>query len=409
MVATQVAAQNDLKLPELGSAAASSLTIEKEQRIGTAYMMMVRSQLPIVNDPLLEGYIQDIGHKLVANANDVKTDFNFFLVNNKAINAFAFFGGYVGIHTSLLELADTESELASVISHEITHVTQRHLARSIEARSKSQPATIAAIIASLALAVAGAPQAGMAGLQTSMAISQQLSINYTRSNEREADRIGIDLMAKSQFDPQGAPQFFSKMAAQSRFSKKLPPMLLTHPVTEQRIADTRMRAAEYPRSNIPLQKNFQLAKARIMARFSGLEPQAIQAKLARKFSAQDSISRSAFQYGNALVLLAMDQPLAAKETIDRLRQTDPNNLFYLDTLTDIYLALKQPQQAVTLLNKYNDLMPNNSVISLNFANALLAINDSKKAVYILEQFLSEKPNNVSAWGILKDAQGKSGN
>jgi len=391
------------QLPDLGSAAAATLSIEKEQRIGKAYMMQLRGQLPIVGDPLLKEYIQDLGHRLVANANDVKTPFSFFLVDNNTINAFAFFGGHVGIHTSLLQLADTESELASVISHEITHVTQRHLARSIEASAQTSPATVAAVLGSIVLTMAGAPQAGMAGLQTTLALSQQMSINYTRTHEKEADRIGIDLMARSQFDPQGAPAFFEKMAQQSRFSKKLPQMLMTHPVTETRIADTRARAADYAPVTIANQLNFQLAKARVIVRFSKLEPLAIQAMLAKKFDRTNNIQATALAYGQALLLLDTKQPKQAKSLIDVLRRNDKNNLFYVDVLTDIYIEQNQASKAVTLLAWFNQIMPNNAVVGLNLANALIKSSQAQQAVAVLEQLLVSQPSNVTAWGLLKDA------
>lgn len=398
-----------LKLPDLGSAAASTLSIEKEQRIGKAYMMALRNQLPIVNDPLLNEYIQDLGHKLVANAGDVKTPFNFFMVENKVINAFAFFGGHVGVHTSLLQLADTESELASVIGHEISHVTQRHLARSIEARAQSNPATLAAVLGSIALAIAGAPQAGMAGLQTSLALSQQMAINYTRSHEKEADRIGIALLARSEFDPRGAPAFFSKMAQKYRFAKRPPPMLLTHPVTEKRIADTRMRASAYPQVNLPPQLNFQLAKARVIARYSGLAPQDIRSMLNTKFNVKNEVTRQANSYGEALLLLKTKKATQALKIIEQLRKDDPNNLYYLDSLTDIYLAMGQPKKAVVLLEHFAEIMPNNSVISLNLANALLAVSRPERAIYLVEQLLVDQPDNISAWSILKQAQSDAKN
>ncbi|NRA70462.1 MAG: M48 family metallopeptidase [Gammaproteobacteria bacterium] len=405
----QTLAQNNLKLPDLGSAAASTLSIEKELRIGEAYMMMLRSQLPIVGDPVLEEYIQDIGHQLVANANDVKTPFSFFLVNNKAINAFAFFGGHIGVHTSLLQLADTESELASVLSHEITHVTQRHIARSMEARAQSAPTTTALLLASIALAVAGAPQVGMAGIQTSVALSRQFAINYTRYHEREADRIGIEVLAKSHFNPQGAPLFFEKLATKYRFAKKQPPMLRTHPVSEQRIADTRMRAAIYPVINLPFKLNFQLAKARVIVRYTQQQSSEITAILNRKFSSNDSIIQTAKNYGQALLLLADKKPDQALSIINQLRLNDPNNLFYIDTLTDIYLEKNQGAKAVAMLEKFFEIMPNNAIVTLNLSNALLAIDKPKRAVYLLEQFLVKQSNNMTAWQMLKEAHNQAKN
>jgi len=399
---------NDIKLPELGTVASSSLTIEKEIRIGKAYKMMMRSRLPIINDPLLEQYINDVGLSLVANANDVKTPFEFFMVENKAINAFAFFGGHVGIHTGLFLLADNESELASVLGHEITHVTQRHLARSIEAREKTSPATMAALLGSIALVMAGAGDAGIAGLQTSLALSQQLAINYTRSNEREADRIGIALTAKSKFDPASASVFFGKMAAQHRYSSKMPAMLQSHPVTELRIAETRVRAQSYSPITINPNLSFLLAKARIMVRFNDTTDDAIVHNLKTNFNQNEVTHQMAFKYGKALMAFKLKQYDSALNLIKHLRKTDSNNLFYIDTLSDIYLALKKPQEAIDLLQRYTSYMANNAVIALNYSSALIEANQYSEAITFLERFLNIHPQSIPAWSMLIDANRKAG-
>lgn len=199
--------KNDLNLPDIGTTAASTLTIDQELIYGDAYMRMLRASQPVINDPVLAEYVQDLGHRLVANANDVKTPFHFFLINNREINAFAFFGGYVALHSGLFLHAQTESELASVVAHEIAHITQRHLARSMEEQARRSPATVAALVGSLLLAIA-APEAGIAAIHATTAGAMQSSINYTRSNEKEADRFGIDTLAKSGFDVSAMPRFF---------------------------------------------------------------------------------------------------------------------------------------------------------------------------------------------------------
>lgn len=401
-------AQNGaIKLPELGTVASSSLTIEKEIRIGKAYKMMMRSRLPIINDPLLEQYINDVGLSLVANANDVKTPFEFFMVENKAINAFAFFGGHVGIHTGLFLLADNESELASVLGHEITHVTQRHLARSIEARETTSPATMAALLGSIALVMAGAGDAGIAGIQTSLALSQQLAINYTRSNEREADRIGIALTAKSKFDPASASVFFGKMAAQHRYSSKIPAMLQSHPVTELRIAETRVRAQSYSPVTISPNLSFLLAKARIMVRFNDTTDDAVNHSLKISFNKNEPTHQMAYDYGKALMAFKLKQYDVALNLINHLRKTEPDNLFFIDTLSDIYIGLNKPQLAINLLKQYTSYMANNSVIALNYSSALIEANQYPEAITVLERFLNTHPQNIPAWSMLIDANRKA--
>ncbi len=208
----KASSQNDKnKLPDIGISGFSVLSLDKERQIGNAMMRQLRASQPIIQDPVLIEYINHLGNQLVKNAQDVNYAFKFFLINNNELNAFAFFGGHVGIHSGLLTTAENESELASVIAHEISHVTQRHLARRLESQSNTQALSMAGMVSGILIALVN-PAVGMAALSASMAISQQASINYTRGNEKEADRVGIALLANSNFDPQGAPSFFGKMS-----------------------------------------------------------------------------------------------------------------------------------------------------------------------------------------------------
>ena len=168
----------------------------------------------------------------------------------------------------MITTASTESELAAVVAHEISHVTQRHLARRLESQDKSQPLAMAGMISSILLTLIN-PSMGIAALSTTMAASQQAGINYTRGNEKEADRVGIALLANSDFDPQGAPDCFATMAEKYRYKSKPPAMLLTHPLPESRISDARIRAQNYSPRPLPPSLQFELAKARITARYEG--------------------------------------------------------------------------------------------------------------------------------------------
>lgn len=257
---------NKNKLPDIGISGYSVLSTDKELQIGKAMMRQLRASQPLIQDPVLIEYINHLGNSLVKNAQGVNYAFEFFLINNNELNAFAFFGGHVGIHSGLITTADTESELASVIAHEISHVTQRHLARRLESQSQTQGLTMAAMLSSVLITLVN-PTVGIAALSASMAVTQQASINYTRGNEKEADRVGIALLATSNFDPQGAASFFSKMSTKYRYASKPPAMLLTHPLPESRIADARQRALNYPARPLPPSLGFELTKARLKARY----------------------------------------------------------------------------------------------------------------------------------------------
>ena len=389
---------NRNKLPDIGISGYSVLSIEKELQIGQAMMRQLRASQPLVQDPVIIEYINHLGNTLVKNAQGVSYAFEFFIVNNNELNAFAFFGGHVGIHSGLITTADTESELASVIAHEISHVTQRHLARRLESQSQTQGLTMAAMLSSVLLTLVN-PTVGMAALTASMAATQQASINYTRGNEKEADRVGIALLASSNFDPQGAASFFSKMSAKYRYSSKPPAMLLTHPLPQSRIADARQRALSYPARPLPPSLAFELTKARLKARYQG-DVQSNISYFEHRLAKKRYLLKAADQYGLALSYFENKQTDKAQHLLEALKSDDKNNLFYADALTDVYIANNQASKAIAMLERLNLFMPNNQVVSLNYANALMSVKEYDHAVEILQDFLLVNPGNFIAYDIL---------
>lgn len=398
--------ENRNQLPEIGVVASDVLTIEKEKQIGKVVMKQLRGQAPIIHDPVLEEYIQDLGNRLVSQADNAKFPFTFFLINNQAINAFAFFGGHVGIHSGLITAADTESELASVVGHEVAHVTQRHLARAAQARQRSTPIQIASIIGGILLAIAN-PEAGLAAFSVGQASQAQASINYTRSNEQEADNIGISMLARAGFDPKGAPAFFSKLAASSRsqFVNETP-FLRTHPLPESRIAETRARAATYKNINLPTSLRFQLAKARIKARYESSPSNNLVYFDSMLKQTNDPVMKQAAQYGIAISYFEDEQYDNAEKALMPLLKLQPENLFYLDVMTDIYIEQGKPKNAVALLSPIWQIKSQNKVLALNFANALIHNQEHETAITILRDILLVDNEHFLSYSLLSEAYGQ---
>jgi len=388
-------------LPEIGVVASSAISLDKEVLIGDALMRQLRGQAPVINDPLLDEYIQDIGNRLVTQAENVKFPYKFFILNSPDINAFAFFGGHIGIHTGLIFNARNESELASVLAHEVSHVTQRHIARSIEARQKSSPLQIASLLGSILLAVVS-PEAAMAALSVSNAASAQSSINYTRQNEKEADRVGIGILAQAGFDPNGASSFFGILAEKNRLKSTPLAFLLTHPLPESRIADARSRAASFRTRNIPESINFHLAKTRILARYYANPKRNIQ-YFSDILQKQSYVFKQAAEYGLALSYLGDEQFEAALKLIDALLGENPDNLFYLDTYTDIAIEMNQHKKAINRLSAQIIHAPFNRVLTLNLANVLIKYKDFDRAISLLKDYLLINPDNMLAYNLLSDA------
>ncbi|MCH1931829.1 M48 family metalloprotease [Shewanella sp. A25] len=399
-------ANNDL--PDLGTAAVNTFSLEKETVYGDAYMRVIRSSAPMLNDPVLSQYLTEIGNKLVAHATGVKTPFYFFLLQVDEINAFAFFGGHVAVHTGLFLNADNESELASVLAHEITHVTQRHLARSLEAQQKTGPAAVAGMLGAILLTLA-VPQAGMAALATTQALATQSKINYTRLHEKEADRIGMQILVDAGFDPNASANFFGKLASRYRFTTTPPQMLLTHPLPESRITEARDRAHQYPLKYVPDSLNFQLAKARIQVRFSSYNDQAVLGLFEKQLSTQNYGFKEAALYGKALALFRLKRFAESEKIIDELLKIDSDNLFFLDTKTDLLNERREYAQGISLLEAQRKMKPTSQVINANLANLYIEADQPEKAIPLLEDMIFLDKQNQLPYQLLNLAYKKLGN
>nr|WP_167386728.1 M48 family metalloprotease [Aeromonas cavernicola] len=400
-----VAANN--QLPDIGTAGVAALPIEQEVRYGNAFMRFARAGLPIIDDPVLNQYIDDLGQRLLSNADGVRFPFTFFLVNDPTINAAAFLGGRVKVHTGLFLYADSESELASVLAHEITHVTQRHIARYMEAQASSSAVTLAGLVGSIALAVIN-PTAGIAALQTTLGLSMQSAINYTRDNEYEADRIGMKALYDAGFDPMGMANFFQKLAAEYRYASKPPEMLLTHPLPETRISESRARASGFGQRELSPSLDFWLAKVRIQVRYGTDTPQGLLSYFESRIQKGDYPLKDAALYGKALALLQLKRYDEADRLMQQLAARHPEDLFIVDALTDIDLAKDRSAQAIARLEKFRNRMPDNEVIIINLGNAYLESSNYKKSIAILDPYARAHEENSLAWNLLADAYRQAG-
>lgn len=398
-------AQDHSRLPQMGTTGAGFMTVEREQLVGDYYMRQVRAQAPVIGDPVLDSYLREVGQSLVRNADNVRYPFNFFWINNPEINAFAFFGGHVGVHTGLIQEARNESELAAVIGHEIAHITQRHIVRRMQEQQRSMPMTIAGLVGSILLGMANA-EAGAAGIYATMGMAGQSQINYTRLYEQEADRIGMGVLASAGYDPAGAPNFFGRLAEKYRYVSKPPEMLMTHPLPESRIADTRARAETMRDIDVQPSADFYLAKARVDARYTRRSTESQLQQLAQ--STDPNMQRYG-QYAQAIRALDSNKSEAAEQLLAPLLKAEPRNRFYLDVQTDILLAQNRYDDALQLLRQAYTLSPNESVVTLNYANAALEAGEVQLSIDLLRHFLLQNNNHVLALDLLTSAYERSAN
>lgn len=297
-------------LPSLGDAGDAELSVQDERRLGALIMKDYRAFGAINTDPEILAYLSKLGEKIVQSASESPSDFEFFLVTDKSLNAFAMPGGYIGVHTGLIAATQTESELASVLAHEVGHVTQRHIARRFGQQKQASLVSTAAMIA--ALLVAGSnPQAasGIMAAGAGYSVDQQLS--FSRDAEREADRVGFLILQQGGFDTQGMVDFFGRLQNASRlYENNAPAYLRTHPLTTERIADIRNRTGLEPnslRSQQQAELNFELIRVKSLV-FGERSNQQLADRL-RLFESpnlQEGIKHpAALEYGRSLVLAAM--------------------------------------------------------------------------------------------------------
>ncbi|WP_099351226.1 beta-barrel assembly-enhancing protease [Erwinia amylovora] len=393
-------------LPEIGTTAAGTLSINQELAMGDFYVRQLRASAPVINDPLLCHYVNQLGQRLVAHAWSVKTPFHFYLIRNDEINAFAFFGGNVVLHSALFRYSDTESQLASVMAHEISHVTQRHLARAMEDQQRNAPLTWVGALGSVLLAMAS-PQAGMAALSGTLAGVQQGVISFSQQNEQEADRIGIQVLQRAGFDAQAMPDFLQKLADASRFASKPPEILLTHPLPDSRLADTRNRANQMKPVVVQSSQDFYMAKVRALGMFASGQNQ-LNDDVLTTLARGNSREQAAAKYGKAVLLLGDNKFADARSIIMPLIAKQPANLWYLDIMTDIDIGLKQPQQAINRLLAVKGNNSNSPVIQLNLANAYVEANQPANAGKVLYRYTWANKDDANGWDLLAQASSRQG-
>ncbi len=392
---------NSYNLPEIGSSGVNGMTVQRERMIGEYFMRMARGHLNIADDPVLTEFLNSVGNRLVLNATNVRFPFEFFVVNNKSLNASAFLGGKIQVYTGLFHYADTEDEFASVIAHEISHVTQRHIARFIEDQTKTHSLTIAGMIGAVAMSLIN-PMVGMAALSTTIGANIQSKINFTRDNEYEADRIAIDLLYRAGYNPMGMCDLFRKLMAMQGNINPAFALLIDHPLSDIRTAEAENRARQYPTVKNSHNKDFMLAKARVDIRYMGYDLKDLQKRLNVN---PDKINQVYRKYALALIAYEQKDFENARNYLKALNLND--NIFVIDLLTDIDIKDNKISTAITRLKPIYQKRPNNQAVVANLANAYLNSNQANKAIEILIPYQRKHPQDYLISTLLTDAYKKA--
>jgi predicted Zn-dependent protease len=388
-----------IELPDMGDSTGTLITPAEEKEFGEAFFRSLHSQIAINQDAEIQQYIQTIGERLTANSDAPGNPFHFFVVLDNNINAFAGPGGYIGVNSGLILITEAESELASVMAHEIAHVTQRHLYRAYEAANRLSIPTAAATLAAILLGTQS-PALGQAAIIAIQAGSLQFQIDFTRENEAEADRVGMQTLASSQYDPRSMPTFFERLQQSTRYyGQNTPEFLRTHPVTASRISDTRGRAEIYPYKQYPDSLGYQLTKAKLRVLTSTNTDDTLkyfQSRSTQGTTEQRAIAR----YGLGLQALNLQKFAEAESIFQQLSQEYPNQTQYLSALAQTALDAKNYNTALARYKKLSEQFPDNQAIKLEYINALLKTGNAESARKNLLQLKPKTQQKPIYWQLL---------
>lgn len=406
MSLSTLAASRDYQLPTIGQPADNYMSPAEEDKLGRQVVSELLARGMIVEDTQLSEYLGQVGSRLASHTSRNPSDFRFYVIDSTQVNAFALPGGYIGVNAGLITETDNESELAGVMGHEIAHVTQRHIARQIEATSGMGWATAAAILVA-AIAGGGDPDAISAAVTAGVSNLGQQQTNYTRAHEFEADRIGIRTLAASDYDPDAMASFFEKMQRRSRlYGNQLPQILLSHPVSNTRMAEAEARAQDYSGIDVHESPGYALMKERVRV-LAGRQ----LGDLAQYYEQRrnDTGHTPALDYGYALVLTRLGRNADAIDLLSPLAEAHPELPTYKLALAHAYSQDGQLDEARRLLTQLRERFPDNVAAKLDYAQTLVDSGDGEAVRnYLLgqEALLARAPE---AQRMLAEAAGRRDN
>jgi predicted Zn-dependent protease len=353
--------------------------LQQERQLGESIMQQIRTSPQFLDDAEVTDYINSLGYRLVAGTPNVEQQFEFFVVDDKSVNAFALPGGFIGVHIGLILTAQSESELAAVLAHEIGHVTQRHIARLFTQQRQAGVASLA-VLALAILAARSSPDLAQAALAGAQYATYQTALNFTRDNEREADRVGLQILDKSGLDVRAMPVFLERMQRSYRlYETNAPSYSRSHPLTYERIADVENRVQDLPYRQVPDSLQFQLVRARLQARDMSPRDAVVYFDdvLAQKKAVNDIPAR----YGLVSALLRTKDYKRANAEMTALIAQAPDDPMVVMLGARTRSASGDQRGALDLYAKAASRFKGNRAVTYEYARALL---DGRQAANALE-------------------------
>ncbi len=391
-------------LPLLGDSSSGILSLDEEYRLGNAWVRTLRAQAPLLDDPLTFSFIKELLQRLSVYSNLQDRRLSLVVINNNSLNAFAVPGGIIGVNSGLFLFSATESEFASVLAHELSHLSQRHYAQRLAEEQKSLPLQLATTLAGILLMASSDSQAGMAAILGGQAAAAERSLAFSRSNEQEADRVGMQVLVDTGYDPTAMPKMFSQLQRSSaNLGKKPPEFLLTHPVTESRIADALNRSAQLPKNGTVNSLAYSIIRTRVQV-LAFNNDAAAYLKYLDAVASDPSVEH---RYGLAFSALRNDKFDQAQQQLGILLAADPNRLSFRLLQSELWLAAREPERASQQLEQLLELYPNNHPLTMLLAKAYHQLGAHRKVASLLLRHSRAYPNDLQLWYQLAEASGLS--
>jgi pentatricopeptide repeat protein len=394
------AQEKDLNLPNLGDRVSGVISLEQERLLGQSFLEQVYAQAPLINDPIIQEYTELLIYKLSETSQVKDRQFTIVLIDEKSLNAFAAPGGVIGVNGGLFLNAGNEAQLASVLGHELAHLSQRHFARNVLRGKDTNLASSLVMVSAIALAIiSNNPTAFIAG----PAALQQQQLRYSRIFEREADRYGFNNLIAAGYDPAGMGQMFENMAKVRKLSGDNPPeFLLTHPVTSSRVSDAFNAADQIDFTGGKKNTiNFEFIKGRLKVKYNSLSPQAA-VRYFEKAHIDTSTNESKYAFIKALQ--SNGQTEKALQILNEMLKKYPNNLILNITKSEILLSGQKIIEARDNIEQVLNISPGNYPASIVKAKILSSKKEFIQAEEILRDLLIAKNRDPNLWMELSEVQ-----
>lgn len=397
-----------VQIPSLGDRISSLISLEDEHALGREFLRSIRRTSKTIPDPLINDYLVNVTQNLALHSELQDFRMSFIIVDSPELNAFAAPGGIIGVNGGLFLNAHTEGEFASVLAHEIAHVSQRHFARSVEDAQARRIPELATLLASIIVMSTSSPDTGQAAIMAAQGRAMENQLRFSRNNEAEADRLGIKTLHDAGYDPNEMPAMFERLLELNRFGSRPPEFLLSHPVTESRVADTRGRAARYPARPTNPRLEYQLMRARVQVHYELSAASSIASFQAALRDAADDTARNAARYGLALAHGKNKEFGLAQEALAPLLTSDPNRIAYVVTHAELLTQGNEAAMARDFLRRHLTINPGNHPITMAYADALIAAREYGEAARLLEDHTRQRPEDHELWYVLAETQGLVG-